>query len=675
MAVTRIEITDRGPFQGSKPFGEAGPYEYLAGLIHFSVDPRAEVNQAICDLDLAPRNKDGLVEFSSEFHLLSPLWARETGRLLVDSPNRGNMTALWMLNDAARRTDGAADVEPGNGYLMRNGYSVLSLGIQWDVPESPERIRAFFPEALRQGRKIEGPAFIQWWGHTPTFQHLLSDLGHKPYPTANVHDTSAALTVRDHHDAPARLIPRDLWHFARLEEGMLIPDPSYCYLTSGFQPGKVYELSYTAVGAPVIGLAFAGFRDVAAFFKYGSESAGEPPNGRVKYAYGWGHSMNGRWLREFLYWGFNQDELGRRAYDGMMPHTGSSRRGEFNLRFGQPSTNILRAPGSLYPFAFDATPDVFSEDNRGLLDRSRQSSSMPKVIHVNSGMEYWWSGASLTHTTTDATRDLEPPTDVRLYYLSGTQHSPGTLPITNITAEGFITENPINVQDYRPAMRALLYALDRWVHEGIEPPVSRIPRIRDGSAVRREECLDKLLCIPGATSLLHLPRRLHLEFSQQDGELSYPPAENGAYSMVVSAYDDDCNDMAGIRLPEIAVPLGTYTGWNVRHDTMGSPGLMTFGSPLLGSILPFPRTKSDREAIGDPRLSIEERYQGKRDYLNKVRVAADELVKERFLLNEDIEHCIQMAAMRWDALTSSGSPGRGGPSRVERPSSTSGRAP
>ena len=365
MVVSKLEIAERGLLQGGREFGEGGKYEYLSGIARFEIDPRAEVNEAISDLDLAPTNDKGLVEFSSQFHLLKPLRPIKDGRLLVDSPNRGNMTGLWMFNGSPFRDDASADVDPGNGFLMRHGYCLLTIGIQCDVPRSPERIRADFPEATHGARRLEGPAFIQWWGHTRTFQQLLSDAGHEPYPTADLEDQRAVLTVRDHHDGAPTVIPREQWHFARLLNGNLVPDVNYCYLSRGFQPGKIYELTYTALGAPIIGLGFVGFRDIASFLKYGS--TGNPLTGALKYAYGWGHSMNGRWLREFLFLGLNQDEQGRMVYDGLLPHTGSSRRGEFNLRFGQPSTNILRSPGSTYPFAFEATPEPRTGESRGLL--------------------------------------------------------------------------------------------------------------------------------------------------------------------------------------------------------------------------------------------------------------------------------------------------------------------
>ena len=652
MPVTRIDIQQRGVYAGGKAFDEAGPYEYLAGVMHFAADPKAAVNQTICDLDLASTNGDGKVEFSAEFPLLKPVSPPGGGRLLVDSLNRGNMTALSMFNGAARRATASPDVDAGNGYLMRHGYSVLSVGIQWDPPESPERMRAWFPEALQNGQRLTGPSFVQWWGNAVSYQQLLSDAGHKPYPTADVNDPNAVLTVRDHQDGPARIIPRNEWQFAKVVDGKAVSDPNYCHLPAGFQPGKVYEISYTAVGAPVIGLGYTAYRDAASFLKHGTAAEGNPLAGAIDYAYAWGQSMNGRWLREFLYFGQNQDEQGQIVFEGMLPHIGSSRRGEFNLRFGQPSTNILRAPGNSYPFAFEATPDPVTGDTRGLLDRARANGSMPKVVHVNSGMEYWWSGASLGHTTVDGAKDFDPPSDVRMYYLAGTQHGPGALPLSDRTADGFRAQQPTNVQDYRPAMRALLTALDRWVREGVEPPASRIPRIDNGTAVPREAWKDRWLALPGAAFVSHLPQRLRMDFGPNPdrGVLQYPPEESGTYPVLVSAPDADCNDVAGVRLPDVGVPLASYTGWNVRHADMGSPGLMTSGAPLFGATLPFARTKAEREAKRDPRPSVEERYTGKDDYLAKVRDYAQQMVRDRYLLAEDVDRCVQMASDRWDAF-------------------------
>ncbi|HLF78433.1 MAG TPA: alpha/beta hydrolase domain-containing protein [Dehalococcoidia bacterium] len=652
MPVSRIEVKARGALAAGKSFGDAGAYEYLSGVIHFTADPEHPAHAVICDLELAPTNAQGLVEYRAEFHLLKPVSPPSNGRLLVDSINRGNMTALSMFNDAVRRTSGDPDVDTGNGFLMRQGYNVLSVGIQWDPPESPERLRAWFPEALENGQRLTGQSFVQWWPNRLTPHQLLSDAGHKPYPTADINDERAVLTVREHQDGPPAVVPRAAWRFAKAVDGKPEPSAEHVYLDGGFQPGKVYELTYTALGAPVIGLGFLAYRDAASFLKYASGPEGNPLAGAIKHAYAWGQSMNGRWLREFLYWGLNKDEAGRVVFEGMLPHIGSSRRGEFNLRFGQPSTNILRAPGNIYPFAFEATPEPVLEENRGLLDRTRANSSMPKVIHVNSGMEYWWSGASLGHTTVDGSKDLEPPSDVRIYYLAGAQHGPGALPLSDRTVDGFKAKQPLNTLDYRPAMRALLTALDEWVREDKRPPASRVPRIADRTAVPRESLRAAYSRIPGSAWVTHLPQRLRMDFGPDPdrGVLSYPPKEDGAYPTLVSSHDADCNDVAGIRLPDVSVPLATYAGWNVRHESMGQGGLMTSGAPLFGTTLMLPRTKAERESMGDPRRSIEERYASQSDYLAKVRAAAQEMVAQRYLMEEDVERCLAIAAAKWEAF-------------------------
>ena len=652
MPVTRIEITNRGTLAGGKSFGAAGAYEYLTGILHFASDPEHPDHAVICDLALAPVNAQGRVEHRAEFHLLKPVAAQSNGRVIVDSINRGNMTAVPLFNSTARRTDGNPDVSPGNGYLFRAGYSVLAIGVQWDPPESPERMRAWYPEALTESERICGQNFVQWWPNKTTLHQLLSDAGHKPYPTADINDASAVLTVREHQDGEPSVIPRNRWHFAKTVAGKPEPHRDYVYLEGGFQPGKIYELTYTAIGAPIVGLGFLAYRDAASFLKHASAAQGNPLAGAVKYAYAYGQSMNGRWLREFLYCGLNRDESGRIAFDGMLANTGSSRRGEFNIRFGQPSTNILRAPGNTYPFAFEATPDALLGANRGLLDRSRAKGSMPKLIQTNSGMEYWWSGASLGHTTVDGTKDFDPPSDVRLYYLCGAQHGPGALPLSDRNPDGFQAKQPLNTLDYRPAMRALLEALDQWVRFGVEPPPSRIPRIDEGTAVSRESLQAQYTKIPGAAWLAHLPQRLRMDFGPEaeSGIVRYPPQENGSYPVLVSAMDADCNDVAGVRLPDVAVPLATYTGWNVRHESMGQAGLMTSGAPLFGTTLVFARSRDEREACGDPRRSIDERYASKADYLAKVRAAAEALVRGRYLLEEDIERTVAVAGEKWDAF-------------------------
>jgi hypothetical protein len=271
-------------------------------------------------------------------------------------------------------------------------------------------------------------------------------------------------------------------------------------------------------------------------------------------------------------------------------------------------------------------------------------------------MEYWWSGASLAHMTVDGSRDFDPPEDVRTYYLSGAQHGSGALPLTHVTPEGFRVQNPINTLDYRPALRALLAALDLWVRKGVEPPPNRVPRIDDGSAVPRES-LDRIYrSIPGAALLSHLPQRLRMDFGLEpdEGVLEFPPGERGTFPVFVSALDADGNDIAGLRLPDISVPLATYAGWNVRDESMGNPGLMTSGNPLVGSTFVFPATSAHRMETNDPRPAITERYASKDAFLANVEAAARELVVQRYLLEEDVTRCVETASEKWDVFTAPG---------------------
>ncbi|RPI42431.1 MAG: hypothetical protein EHM59_17865, partial [Betaproteobacteria bacterium] len=284
MPVTRIEVRKRAPLAGGKSFGASGPYEYLTGVLHFATDPKHPEHGVICDLGLAPTNAEGRVEHRAEFHLLKPVSPAPNGRVIVDSINRGNMTAVPLFNSTARRTDGNPDVDPGNGFLFREGYSVICVGVQWDPPESPERMRAWYPEALQNGRRVTGQSFVQWWPNKATPHQLLSDAGHKPYPTADIDDLSAVLTVREHQDGAPSVIARSRWRFAKAVDGKPVASADYVYLEGGFEAGKVYEITYTAIGAPVVGLGYLGFRDAASFLKHGSAAEGNPLAGAIRYA-------------------------------------------------------------------------------------------------------------------------------------------------------------------------------------------------------------------------------------------------------------------------------------------------------------------------------------------------------------------------------------------------------
>lgn len=345
MAVTALEIRSCSPFAQGKAFGDVGPYQQLDGTVHVAVDPNHPRNAGIADLHLVPRDTRGLVRCSADFRLLQPVSLQPGNqRLLLDIVNRGNPTVLTNFNSAVERMD------PGNGFLMRQGYTVVWCGWQDDVPEVPGLIRIQVPEAVDAGgQPIAGKIAITFQTDALMHVQLLSDRLHRPHPAQDVNDREATLTVQDHEDAPPCTIPRQQWSFARLEGNQVVPDATHIYLASGFLPGKVYQVVYTTVGAPVIGLGLLAMRDFVSFLRYGTERENNPCAGQIQYAYSFGRSQSGRFLRHFLYLGLNEDEQERLVFDGLMPLVAGGGRGEFNQRFGQPSNSNKYSTKNLFP--------------------------------------------------------------------------------------------------------------------------------------------------------------------------------------------------------------------------------------------------------------------------------------------------------------------------------------
>ncbi len=649
MAVTRFEITSRKAVGGGASFGSIGQYEFIKGTAHYAVDPKHPDSQLITDIDLAPKGTDGKVHFSSDVHILRPVNARPGGSLLLDIVNRGNRSGMSF--NSPPQTPVGEDPHLGNGFLMRHGFTVVFCGWQTDVPEGGIRLHA--PEALdAQGRRLTGQAYQQFEPPKDTYELPLSDAGHKPLPAADLQDPSATLVQRDWPEGPPTVIPRNQWQFARWVQGRPVPNADYVCLPSGFRAGKVYEIIYTTIGAPVIGLGFLAIRDCASYFRYGTEAESNICAGTVDRAYVYGVSQTGRTLREFLYLGLNRDEAGRLVYDGAMPHIASSRFGEFNFRFGQPSSNGLRNVGNARALAYTTESDPVTGETDGLLRRLETKGAVPKIIATNSGVEHWWSGATLTHIDATGARDLDLPANVRVYLFAGTKHGAGALPLTDVLPTGTRQQHLSNTVDYRPIQRAMLLNLDRWVREGVAPPASEMPRIADGTAVRREALADFFRTIPGLGFPKTLPTRRRLDYGSK-GVPSYPATEGEPYPILVSKVDCDGNEAAGIRLPDIRVPLGTYTGWTMRHEDIPGGGHFM---PLQGAVVPFATTKAERQAQGDHRPSVEERYASKEDYLARVRRAAGDMVKVRYILAEDVEGIVEGAGARWDAFLKAARP-------------------
>jgi Alpha/beta hydrolase domain len=407
--------------------------------------------------------------------------------------------------------------------------------------------------------------------------------------------------------------------------------------------------AYTGTNrAPVVGLGLLAVRDSVAFLKYGATGHQHPSAGRIDLAYGFGASQSGRFIRHFLYLNLNTDEAGRQVFDGVMPHIAGARRGEFNHRFGQPSANTLQGPNNVFPFADHEQTNPLTGQTDGLLHHISRQDHLPKILYSNSSAEYWRGDASLSHISVEGDQDLPLPEGVRLYLFAGTQHTPGTLPLKDTAADGGRGQHRLNSIDYAPLLRAALINLDRWVSADAAPPPSRYPRVADGTAVPAERLAPIFKAIPGAAfpSQFFQPHRVDFGPEWAHGIASWLPPKVGApYRTLIPAVDEDGNEVAGIRLPDVSVPLATYAGWNPRHPTLGAPEQSL---RMLGSTIPFAPTRQARQRSGDPRPSIAERYASKEAYLEQVKKAAEALIAERYLLAADLDSILHRAAWRYD---------------------------
>ena len=657
MPVTELDVKFRRVLEDGRSWGDVGPYEEVRGTLRFAVDPNNEASKRITDVGLAPRNNAGRVEFSSDVSIVLPVdRSRGSGRLMLDVVNRGNRVALPNFNSASRLTidesiTDDADISLGNGFLMERGYTVVACGWQGDTPAFPALITMDGPSARgADGKPLFGRVYTQLQSVEDTHNFLLSDKGHKAYPAYDMDETDARLEVRDMPDGPSRLVPRSNWRFGRFEDdGSYVADPSYICAPGKFEKGRLYQIVYTTVGAPVMGLSFAALRDCVSWFKHGSEESVSPIP--ISYAYAYGRSQTGRFLRTYVYNDFNLDEHGREALDGIVANVAGGMRGEFNQRFGQNSKDRNSMLTQLFPFSSVIQTDPETGARDSLHRRLDERNSPLKVFYTNTSAEYHRGDASLIHTDPDGTVDVDPGPNVRVYHFTGTEHGTGTWPPTDVSDSGegiSRTQNMRSVIDYTPLLRACLDNLDRWVAEGFQPPPSRHPRVDDGTAVETRALRDTFDRIPGSNYPRRhpLPRRRDYGLRTDVEQVTQlPPVIGSVYGSRVSAVDTDGNETAGIALPEISVPLAAHTGWTLRHQEIGGET-----QPLMfaGGTVPFASTEEERSSTGDPRPSVSERYTSKHDYLARVRSEAERLVDQRYLLDSDVQTCLDQAAKFWE---------------------------
>ena len=647
--VTRIEITTRVPFAEGHEFGTVGAYEKLVGRLYVEVSPDDPSNRRIVDLELAPRNARGRVEFWTDFFLLKPVdVGRGNRRLLFGVNNRGNKLLLGAFNNRGGNNP-STPADAGNGFLMRRGYSILWCGWNGDVLPGGDRLVMGIPVAQHDGNPLTGATYTEICVDSACHSQPLCPANSKVYPTVSLDNRTARLTVRPRRSQPAVEIPHDKWSFARMEGGKPVPDATSLYFVDGFRPGYLYELVYEARGPRVTGLGFAAVRDAVSFFrnaKADAQGTANPLVDAIRRAYVFGISQSGRFIHHFIFEGFNSDERRRIVFDGAIPHVGGGGKGNFNFRFAQTTRygsqleeNLF--PSDFFPFTTTIQEDPVTGRKGDTLSRARELGNLPKIFFTETSTEYWCRAASLLHTDVAGTRDVPLDPNVRLYLISGAQHVVSGSPTKGIYKYGR------NILDHRPALRALLVALDAWVTDGTAPPPSRYPRLDDGTLVDVATWRQQFPVIPGVEPPESCYTPCRLDFGARwlsDGIFDKVPPERGEpFRTLVPAVDIDGNEVAGIRLPDVAVPRATYAGWNVRGTNCGGEGLL---SRYIGSYFPFHRMPEERREEGDPRSAVTERYPTRQAYLERVSAAARELQEERLLLEEDVTAIRKAAAAR-----------------------------
>jgi hypothetical protein len=641
--VTRMEIISRADLLNGKDFGLAGAYEKIVAKVYFAVDPNNPHNKIIVDLDKAQRNEQGLVEFSADLFMLRPKdLNRGNGAALFEIPNRGGKAMVRFFNHGRGGGDFTTEAEMGDGFLMRRGFTLVWLGWQFDTPDSDQVLRLYAPVATDNGKPITGWVRSDFVFNTKVFDAPLGHRGQKAQPALEPDNVGYKLTVRDSALGERRLISRGEWRFARFVDGQAVPDPTRIYLKSGFEPGKIYEIVYRTQNPTVVGLGLAAVRDLASYFKYERNNVAS-----VKRALGFGISQSGRYLRHFVYQGFNADEKDRQVFDAVNPHVAGGGHGSFNHRFAEASRDASQFstffyPTDIFPFTDLEQTDPETGDKDGILTRAIKEKVAPKIFYTFSSYEYWGRAASLIHTSVDGKTDATLPDNTRIYYFVGGQHGPGQFPPNKNQ-----TQNLTSPNDYSWSMRALLVALDAWAKDGTAPPPSRYAKIADGALVNPQAI--NFPKIPG----INFPRTIHEawrvdygpEFKTKGIIANEPPRIGKPFPVMAPQVDQDGIDLGGVRMPEVAAPLATYTGWNPRDPQTGAPDQLV---DFAGSYIPFAKTKAERERAGDPRLSIEERYASRAHYLGVVAEAGLKLVKDGYLLAEDLPALVERAGRTWD---------------------------
>jgi hypothetical protein len=635
--LTRLQIDRIEPFADGMPFGTVGSYVRLVGTAYGELDPQHPCNAVIVNLDKAPRNARGCVEYETDVYIMRPTdMSKGNRKLLYEVNNRGRKRLLSIFHEAPETSptsanDPATVDDAGNGFLFRQGYTLVWSGWDPDAPRANQGMTIRVPIATEGGKPIVQTIRDEFvFGTRLPTTRLTAPLS---YAAATLEQGQARLTVRAKEADAYTEIPPERWAYVDARTIQLLPEGT------AFRPGFIYDFWYPAHNPKVLGMGYAATRDLVSFLRYQAhDTAGNvnpvalsPADPSIIAVLAYGNSQSGRYLRDHLGLGFNQDEAKRKVFDGYQSHVAGIGKVFTNYAFGQPNRTGTQHedhqfPENHFPFAHTTLTDPLTGRTGGLL---HGDGSDPYIIESNTSTEYWQKGAALLHTDPLGSHDLEIPPTVRLYLMAGTQHG-GSARMGAPSGNSLYPRNP---HSPAPALRALLVALDQWVTTGIAPPDSRVPSIAAGTLVA-----PSALAFPALPDV-QLPWRTNGVAVLEDW-VHPPRTPEKIYTTLVPQVDADGNEVAGVRLPAIAVPLATHTGWNLYNI----PGLEGEFCDREGMCLPFARTKAERLAKDDPRPSLEERYGSHAAYVQRVSEVVRELLQARLLLPEDATRFIDAAA-------------------------------
>jgi hypothetical protein len=659
--VVRFMVEQTRLIADGKSFGEVGPYERLDGTVYIEVDPADPLNAGIINLDKAPRTPAGMVGFSSPFFLLKPAdMTRGNQKLYYGINNRGNkIDYAWktiLPQTGTNNNNPIAAIDFGDGLLLRLGYAFVDAGWQGNVAPGNDRLLPNLPVATeRDGRPIVSKIRVEYADAEGFTLPLEGNPNFRAYDAADLDTAHSTLTVRSTVGGTRTPVKADRWAFGRCANGpaSLVPTTTDICLFDGFKVDRIYELIYPAKNPMVMGLGYVVTRDVASFLRHQArDDAGNPnplalspTNVGIRRAYASGISSTGMYLRDFLYLGFNEDESHRKVFDAVQIIIPGTHRLFANVEFADPNTYSRQdiwhdsLSYSYPPLTFAVTTDPISGIRDGILKRPATD---PLVFQVDSANEFWQMNASL-NVYDGQGRAVPTPDNARLYFASSFQHG-GVAGLLNPPRPAGMCQFPTQGNGWPPTLRALLVNLDEWADRGIAPPRSNYPRLEDNTLVSLDAARAAFPAIPGVTfpsviNELSLPQ-FGSGFGSTGGRLAQlPPTFGGRYQLFVPRPDSDGLDAGGIRPMEIAAPTATLTGWAVRAQGRREGDLCA----LSGSVIPFAKTKAARNASGDPRLSLEERYGTQSGFVKAVEEASRKLVRERFLLQEDADRYIQAA--------------------------------